>query len=1154
MLVDLHAHYPMHLQPSEHELSEESFKQWSREAVRAWIVRTLSRRFNYEAPSRREGVTLEQMRKGDVGVILSPLYLPLDEIDLGRRYGAPPRPIYFADLLDQLRLVEDDIAGHGEAMVAHSPTELAQALEAKKLVLIHAVEGGFHLGDDEGAVRANVALLAERGVAYITVAHLFWRGIATNAPALPFIPDWLYSLLFPQPHELGLSELGRAAVNAMLDHGVLIDITHMSEKAMLDTFELLDERDPAREVPVIATHMACRFGSLDYNLSDAIIKRVGQRGGLLGLIACKHYIGDGGPEPKEFSESVDLLCKHIDRICEVTRSNSHVAFGSDLDGWIKPALPGLETLGHMGELQRALVDRYGEDRAEAFTNGNAQRVLKTAWQQPLPPPPALPPTPTEAGPPPAPDVGSGARGALEPIAFALGFVVYLYLAGWLFDSVRLSSARLPAYIASDTFGAQRLIGDGLRVTLLAAGGLALLSIVAYFASALRWEQNGPLWHEVIIRHVPGDSRRAPLGEVAVRILAGFSSVTLAAIIALIPARLMDEWIQSAWWAVLTAWLVGFVVAYFLVTHWAPAIWGRRIGGFVWLAIGLLSLFASVPVGVLVLANVFVATFGRLLARLDRPTTIRDLVRSPLPWGVLAVVMVVALAYQAMPPESFPTAVLSKRSGAQTGAYIARTNAGVYIGSCTTSSTDATSTGEHVTFVPLGEVTSLEVRSSPYRFDTGRRPSLLTLAFHAIGGEGDAPTLFHADLRSRASTCNGAGTEGAANDAALGKGVLAGAGHESGPAKDGEPTIEERAPRLIAKLAREYQPTLLVTTADRFWPVSVKAVLAGRGPGGAKACLVARHAPKPNCEVTPESLAGIGATKRDYLQLPVKLAEGSSPQAQFEAFTRGQSLEPRPAARWLADPGVLEPWNTAQIYFYLADGIAVKKWPTAPRYTPVEGGLIGLEYWFYYPYNYYPTVLQAKLMERTPLAAEGINFDLHQGDWEHIDVLLDPHTFEPRWLYMARHGFEGQFVQWSHANIALDEGHPVVQAGYGGHPTYQPGCGPQPRARVFAYLTDWLVCGSGRLAFKARSTPLVDLTRVPWACWPGHFGEASPPELAAAGIAEWLRDQANKPRFVAGPEAPLRQAENKGACQRDPRASEESILPRLQAARANSAGR
>jgi hypothetical protein len=148
--------------------------------------------------------------------------------------------------------------------------------------------------------------------------------------------------------------------------------------------------------------------------------------------------------------------------------------------------------------------------------------------------------------------------------------------------------------------------------------------------------------------------------------------------------------------------------------------------------------------------------------------------------------------------------------------------------------------------------------------------------------------------------------------------------------------------------------------------------------------------------------------------------------------------------------------------------------------------------------------------------------------------------------MARHGFEGQFVRWSPANIALEGTHPVVQAAYGGHPTYQPGCGPQPRTKVFAYLTDWLVCGSGRLAFKARTTPLVDLARVPWACWPGHFGEASKPELALAAIAEWVRDTLSRLRFVAGPESPLWQAENMGVCKRDPRASEESVLPRLQA--------
>ena len=42
-----------------------------------------------------------------------------------------------------------------------------------------------HRGPDE-SLRNK---LAAHGVAYITVAHLFWRGVATNAPAIPFLPD-----------------------------------------------------------------------------------------------------------------------------------------------------------------------------------------------------------------------------------------------------------------------------------------------------------------------------------------------------------------------------------------------------------------------------------------------------------------------------------------------------------------------------------------------------------------------------------------------------------------------------------------------------------------------------------------------------------------------------------------------------------------------------------------------------------------------------------------------------------------------------------------------------------------------------------------------------------------------------------------------------
>jgi microsomal dipeptidase-like Zn-dependent dipeptidase len=382
VLVDLHAHYPMHVLPDAAQRHTHArLRDWNRRRRRALIVNFISKLANYQGPDDTPSVTESLMRDGDVGVVLSVLYGAFDEIDLSKSYGAPPAASYFADVVAQLELVEDHVARTGEAAIAHSPAELDGLLAAGRPILIHAIEGGFQLGQDEAAITANVRTLAERGVAYVTVAHLFWRDVATNAPALPFLPDWLYHLVFPEP-DIGLTPLGRAAVEAMVQHGILVDLTHMSERSIADTFALLDERDPSKRVPVIATHMACRFGRLEYCFGDETIRRVAERGGVLGCILCEHYISSGlKRSTSSYEDSIELLFKHVDRIREITGSSDHVAIGSDLDGYIKPALTGLEHMGHMRRLQQSLHDRYGAVQAEQMCNGNAMRVLRGAWQR-----------------------------------------------------------------------------------------------------------------------------------------------------------------------------------------------------------------------------------------------------------------------------------------------------------------------------------------------------------------------------------------------------------------------------------------------------------------------------------------------------------------------------------------------------------------------------------------------------------------------------------------------------------------------------------------------------------------------------------------------------------------------------------------------------
>jgi len=226
-------------------------------------------------------------------------------VDAGRRNEAGKGR---EDLEALITAVEADVRARDDAVIVHNWHELDDALLTDKVILIHSVEGGFHIGHTPEAIRANIAKLADRGVAYITVAHLFFRQIATNAPALPFITDDVYNKLFPQKSTDTVVKLGEALIRAMAEKHILIDITHMSHRAIEATLGLLDrielETGATRKIPVIATHTACRFGKSEYNITDYQIEAVARRNGLIGLITCTHWMADGLEEPTNLDESL----------------------------------------------------------------------------------------------------------------------------------------------------------------------------------------------------------------------------------------------------------------------------------------------------------------------------------------------------------------------------------------------------------------------------------------------------------------------------------------------------------------------------------------------------------------------------------------------------------------------------------------------------------------------------------------------------------------------------------------------------------------------------------------------------------------------------------------------------------------------------------
>lgn len=389
MIVDLHAHYPMHIvpgkRPSVGRIAHVAEDLTVRDRIRVWLINFASRFANWQSFFSGPRVRIEYMREGEVQVALSVLYSFWDELDVA--HGAAPRRGYLHTLEAQLDTIETRIrTQHAhEAAVAHDHHELNAARAAHRLALVHCIEGGFHLGPDPQAMDDIVERLAKLGVAYITLAHLIYRDVATDAPALPFLSDEEYAQWFPQP-DTGLTDIGRAAVRAMVKHGVLVDVAHMSNRARDETFALLDKLDPEKSVPVFASHAGYRFGEQEYMMPPAALDKIKERDGVVGLIFATHQLDDGLPKRRtkltgraRFEASIDRLCQHIDAIRKATGSHRHVAIGSDFDGFIKPTLPGIEDMRAMRNVEAALRKRYGNADGDLICSGNALRLLDAGW-------------------------------------------------------------------------------------------------------------------------------------------------------------------------------------------------------------------------------------------------------------------------------------------------------------------------------------------------------------------------------------------------------------------------------------------------------------------------------------------------------------------------------------------------------------------------------------------------------------------------------------------------------------------------------------------------------------------------------------------------------------------------------------------------------
>ncbi len=374
MIADLHCHFPMHrVEWLEEHPRNRMTSWWERfhQEINAEGFALAARFFNagFTDPWR---VSLAGLREGGASIVCSVLYWPFYEFQIGAEYGSPPDPRAFASLLDQLDDVEDHLAGEDVVVVKRE-----RDFDDPRMRFVHCVEGGFHLGPNRDDVDDQIRQLADAGVAYITLAHLFYRGVAADVPAIPLLTDGESNHWFPQPKD-GLPALGRAVVAAMCEHKVLLDLCHMRADVITAVLSMLDLADPDKRLPVIASHVGIASeGPKDhaYNLAPDTIHAVAARGGVIGLIAGQHLLG----ETKSPDDSRALLCRHIDAIHSIVGSHDHTAIGTDFDGFIKPTLSGLQRAEDLAHLEAWVRDSYAPADAEKLLQGNVERVLRKTF-------------------------------------------------------------------------------------------------------------------------------------------------------------------------------------------------------------------------------------------------------------------------------------------------------------------------------------------------------------------------------------------------------------------------------------------------------------------------------------------------------------------------------------------------------------------------------------------------------------------------------------------------------------------------------------------------------------------------------------------------------------------------------------------------------
>jgi membrane dipeptidase len=296
--------------------------------------------------------------------------------------------------LDQMDAVHENVKKNSNAMVfARTAEEVRRAHAQGKIAALMGVEGGHMIGNDIRMVR----IFADLGVRYMTLSHFYnteWSDSSTDKPA----------------HN-GLTDFGKDVVREMNRQGIMVDISHVSDKTFYDALEI-------SKAPLIASHSSCRaLCNHVRDMSDDMIKALAAKGGVIQINYEKSFIDQAYKDAydkatggvvahfaeltKDCNNDEDCISKkmnaleekltaegklphvsweriidHIDHAVKLVGAD-HVGLGSDFDGADMPE--GMEDCTKLPKITEALLRKgYSEADIRKILGENTLRVMEQA--------------------------------------------------------------------------------------------------------------------------------------------------------------------------------------------------------------------------------------------------------------------------------------------------------------------------------------------------------------------------------------------------------------------------------------------------------------------------------------------------------------------------------------------------------------------------------------------------------------------------------------------------------------------------------------------------------------------------------------------------------------------------------------------------------